>query len=130
MRSRCTNPGDISYQRYGARGISVCERWDNFENFLADMGPRPTNSHSLEREDNNGNYEPGNCRWATAIEQSRNTRRNRMLTFDGRTQCVAKWADEIGIHRLTLQRRLRLGWSVEKTLSTPLALQFSHKAPR
>src|ERR1700722_4434541 len=71
MRSRCRNPKDPAYRKYGGRGIAICERWDLFENFLADMGPRPA-GHSVERKDNDGNYEPENCKWATRIEQNRN----------------------------------------------------------
>jgi hypothetical protein len=74
LRNRCRNPGVHNYDRYGARGITVCERWDVFENFLADMGPRPGKGYSVERIDNDGNYEPSNCKWATKHEQNRNRR--------------------------------------------------------
>ncbi|MGN8062766.1 hypothetical protein ACTJK4_14000 [Ralstonia sp. 22111] len=128
MRDRCGNPGSRSYSDYGGRGISVCERWNLFENFLADMGERPSRRHSIDRYPNtDGNYEPTNCRWATPAEQARNRRSNRVLNFRGESKCVSAWADAIGIDRLTLQRRLYLGWSVERALTTPLATQFSRR---
>jgi hypothetical protein len=77
MRSRCRNPRDPSWENYGGRGITVCERWNSFPNFLADMGEKPSLQHTLDRVDNEGNYEPGNCRWATRSEQIRNSRRRR-----------------------------------------------------
>jgi hypothetical protein len=98
MLARCRNPRHPSYKNYGGRGITACERWNSFENFLDDMGKRPSPKHSLDRIDNNGNYEPGNCRWATRREQANNTRMNRFVTFDGRTMTLAQWARETGIH--------------------------------
>lgn len=85
MRKRCNDPKHDSYRSYGGRGISVCKEWANFANFYADMGPRPTPQHSIDRVDNNGNYEPSNCRWATLKEQHRNRRDNRMITHEGIT---------------------------------------------
>lgn len=108
MLQRCLNSGNRNYPNYGGRGIKVCQRWLAFGNFLADMGERPPGM-SLDRyPDQNGNYEPGNCRWATPKEQMRNTRWNRMLTFDGRTQCVSAWVEETGLSRgrlLTLDQK-------------------------
>ena len=105
MRNRCNNQKALQYKNYGQRGISVCERWDKFENFYADMGDRP-DELSIERIDNNGNYEPSNCKWATHKEQGRNQRTNRIIKYGGKSQCLAEWAEEIGIARDTLWRRL------------------------
>src|ERR1700682_2508965 len=115
MIRRCTMPHRNSYEQYGGRGITVCERWMSFENFIVDMGSRPTLTHTLDRRDSDGNYEPLNCRWATPQEQGNNVRRNRRLTFDNQTLTVAEWAEKIGINSSTLLKRLTLyGWSVEK----------------
>ena len=122
IKQRCTNPSATSFHKYGGRGISICDRWANsFDAFLEDMGPRPTPNHSVDRIDNSGNYEPGNCRWADIKTQARNTRYNRIIEFDGQRQCIAYWADQIGAKPNTLVTRLRSGWSVEKTLRTPIA---------
>lgn len=112
MRSRCNNPKTANYDKYGGRGIKVCERWDNsFAHFLADMGERPPGL-SIEREDNDGNYKPGNCRWATRSEQGRNMRRNRMVTHNGETLCMAAWAERLGIRWDTLYRRIKAKGSI------------------
>lgn len=95
MRQRCSNPNNAKFHHYGGRGIAVCERWTQFEHFYSDMGARPSTHHSLERVNNDGNYEPLNCRWATAVEQARNTRRNRWLTFGGQTQTLSTWAKQL-----------------------------------
>jgi len=117
-KSRCENPNDKQYKNYGGRGIKFCERWGEFENFLADMGECPPGL-TLDRINNDGNYEPGNCRWATWKEQARNTRRNRLITFRGETKCVAEWAEVVGLNTYTLWSRLKVGWSVERALLTP-----------
>jgi hypothetical protein len=119
MRQRCFNPRSARYSYYGARGITVCDRWASFERFLQDMGEPPAGS-TLDRIDNSGNYEPSNCRWATATEQQRNTRKVRLLTHNDRTQCLAAWADEAGISVSTLRHRLRTGWSIANALEKPL----------
>jgi len=105
MLQRCRNPKSYSYKYYGARGITVCERWLKFDNFYADMWPRP-DGMSLDRIDNDGIYEPSNCRWATAAEQARNNRNARKITFNGKTQVLTDWAKEIGLSHACLRYRL------------------------
>ena len=108
MMTRCYNAKYKLFHRYGGRGIEVCERWRNsFLDFLADMGPKPTPEHSLERKDNDGNYEPGNCVWIPMVEQSRNSSQNVRITYDGRTQILADWARETGIKERTIQFRIK-----------------------
>lgn len=110
MRMRCSTPTSSSYHLYGARGIKVCPRWsDSFENFLADMGPRPSPKHSLDRIDSNGNYEPANCRWATAAEQAANRRSVRNITHGGVTASIAEWARRTGLKEATIAYRLNRG---------------------
>lgn len=116
MRQRCENPNHPAYPDYGGRGIHVCERWHSFPNFMADMGPRPSSRHSVERIDNDGHYEPGNCRWATRGEQSRNRRNNVRLTLGGHTLTVAEWARKIGCSQSRIRIRLRKGQPVEQVL--------------
>jgi hypothetical protein len=119
MVQRCTNHKNKNYHRYGGRGISVCERWLKFENFLADMGPRP-DGMTLERERVNEGYEPGNCVWASYLRQANNTRRNSVLEYEGRRQTVSEWATEFGLPYNTLFSRVyRLKWPIEKALKTP-----------
>lgn len=126
MVSRCTNPGHRNYARYGGAGIKVCARWMTFANFLADMGEKPSGM-SIDRFPNQrGNYEPGNCRWATATEQARNKTNNRMLTFMGRTMPLAEWAEKIGVKRTALADRVANGWSDEEALRTPFGSQSAN----
>jgi len=122
MKKRCLDPNNISYPNYGGRGIIICDRWVNsFENFYNDMGVKPNTNYSIERIDNNGNYEPNNCRWASSKEQSSNRRNNRFITFNGRTKTLSQWAKFIGISKETLSIRInRLNWSIEKALTEPL----------
>lgn len=118
MRQRCYRLKETNYKNYGGRGITICDRWKNsFGNFYADMGTRPE-GHTLERIDNNGNYCPQNCRWATIREQARNKRTNDNITFNGETMCLADWAVKIGVGRRTLWGRLYVtNWSIEDALS-------------
>lgn len=120
LKQRCYNSKNQGYANYGGRGILICERWlDSFENFLADMGKRPTPKHSIERINNDGHYEPSNCRWATMKEQNRNKRDNKLLTFEGQTMCVSDWAAHLNVPRPRLQSRLYYGWTVERALTQP-----------
>ncbi len=120
MFARCYNPKTSSHANYGGRGITVCERWKDFATFLADMGPRPTPLHQIDRFPNNdGNYEPGNCRWATKSQQMRNTRMTIFLTHNGETLCLSEWAERIGISQDTLRRRKYSGWSDADIIERP-----------
>jgi len=106
MKSRCYNKTNTNYPYYGGRGIAVCERWLEFKNFYEDMGDRPKGK-SIDRIDNNGDYGPNNCRWATKKEQGSNMRTTRMITYLGETQCLAEWVRKLGIPKTTLWHRLR-----------------------
>lgn len=118
--TRCFHPGVTGYADYGGRGITMCKRWaESFEMFLQDMGPCPDGA-SLERIDCNGNYEPGNCRWATATEQANNTRKNVFITFDGRTQSIAQWARELGVPPGRIWYRVSVGLPPQQILSKDL----------
>lgn len=120
MLQRCTNLNDSSYPDYGGRGITVCPEWFSFENFYADMGPRPSKDHSIDRKGNDGPYCKENCRWATKKEQCNNQRSNHKIEFDGRTQTLTQWAEDRALQTTTLWKRLfRYGWSVERALTTP-----------
>jgi hypothetical protein len=119
--ARCYNEKKKAYPYYGGRGITVCAGWRNsFEKFYADMGPRPTPKHTLERKDNDGNYSKKNCVWDTRLAQARNTRQVKRYTFNGKTLCLTEWAEELGVPHSSLESRIhKHGWSVERALSTP-----------
>jgi hypothetical protein len=126
MHKRCYNPNWKQYADYGGRGIKVCDRWrKSYANFLADIGRRPSPNHSLDRIDHDGDYSPENCRWATAVEQARNRRMARMLTYGGETMCLSAWAERYSLRAQTLGRRLRAGWDAERALTTPVEQQLS-----
>ena len=125
MVRRCHSPNAARYADYGGRGIEVCSRWrESVLHFIEDMGRRPGPGYTLERIDNDGCYEPGNCRWATRTEQARNKRSNRQLTFRGQTQPISAWAEETGIDNAAIRRRLEIGWSISDALTQPV------RAPR
>jgi len=112
MRGRCNNPKHPSYHRYGGRGITVCSAWDkSFEQFLADMGKRPADKQSIDRIDNDKGYEPGNCRWATVVEQCNNTSVNRHIEVQGEVFTLAEAGRRFGIRPLTIAKRIRNGMS-------------------
>jgi hypothetical protein len=106
MKERCGNPNAAGYANYGGRGISVCNRWMEFTNFISDMGFKPRPDSSIDRIDNDGPYAPGNCRWSTPGEQSRNTRRNRLIEHNGTTKCLTDWAADLGMNYISLSHRL------------------------
>ncbi len=116
MKQRCNNPKAKRFKDYGGRGIKVCERWDSFDNFLADMGERPTGL-SLDRIDVNGNYEPSNCRWATDEQQRANTTRTRTDTINGITRTLREWAKEYNRPFELVRSRLRIGWDLKRALT-------------
>jgi hypothetical protein len=118
IKQRCFNIKDPAYINYGGRGIKVCDRWLIFENFIADVGVRPSALHTLERVDNNSHYCPENCRWATRKEQARNRRSNANLTLNGVTRTIAEWAELTGIKRSAIWMRIhRYHWSTEDALT-------------
>ena len=116
MHQRCSNPKNKSWPRYGARGISVCERWSSFDAFSEDMGPRPTPRHSVEREDNDAGYSPSNCRWATATEQASNTRRNVIVEIAGEQMTLKQAVDQYGGRYGSVLQRIHQGMPVEQAL--------------
>ena len=120
MKQRCYNKNCCNYNSYGGRGIIVCDRWmHSFENFLADMGKKPEGM-SIDRINNDGNYEPSNCRWTTVKVQQSNRRKCHHITHDGITLTVECWGERIGRHPTTIHSRLKAGWSIPEALSPDL----------
>jgi hypothetical protein len=118
---RCTNPNHESWKWYGGRGIKICEQWDSLskiKEFIKHVGRAPSPAHSIERINNNGNYEPGNVKWATPTEQARNMRSNRLLTINGEIKCVAAWLEFYGITYSRFYHRVKkLGWPPEAAIA-------------
>lgn len=119
INQRCNNPNDKDFHHYGGRGITVCQRWRTFTNFLTDMGKPPAN-YQIDRINNDGPYCLDNCHWTTRGEQARNKRTNRLLTLNEKTQCITDWCQELGIHRSTLSYRLKNKWSIKDALTKPV----------
>jgi len=134
MRQRCGNPKSDSYRYYGGRGISICQRWlDSFENFVADMGIKPSRELSIDRIDVNGNYEPSNCRWATAKQQLENRRVPQiveMIEFEGECLSKSQWAAKIGMSLKALSYRLNAGWTLRAALTTPYIKNKKARSPK
>lgn len=130
MRQRCEDPRASKYPRYGGRGIKVCPEWsESFEAFLRDVGPRPSPRHTIGRENNNGNYEPGNVRWETHEQQANNRSNNRLIEWNGKTQTMRQWAAEIGFSYHALQSRLDRGWPLDLAMD-PSASRRPKPAPK
>ena len=124
MIQRCYNKNNPSYKDYGGRGITVCERWldkeNGNENFCEDMGKKPSPKHSIDRINNNGNYEPSNCRWVTKAEQNNNTRQNHLIEYNEEIHNVTEWSEILDIDIRVLKSRLQRGWTIEKAFTEPL----------
>lgn len=130
MVRRCTVPTHRSWARYGGRGITVCPQWLKFENFFADMGVRPSSTHSIERKKNDAGYEPNNCIWGTKVQQMRNRSNTRKITFEGRTLPLMEWAEKTGLPHYVLRSRLKAGWPIEEAITTQLSGTSTTTAPR
>lgn len=129
MIQRCTNPRHHHWAKYGGAGITVCERWMSFENFLADMGNRPDET-SIDRINNSGNYEPGNCRWAGRKQQQRNRSAIRSITWKGETLSMIEWSEKLQINYSALEARIRRGWPLSKALTAPNRIYAPRKSRR
>jgi hypothetical protein len=124
MKARCNNQQNPAYQNYGGRGIKVSPSWQVFENFARDVGDPPSPKHTLDRIDNNGDYEPSNVRWASRYVQSRNNRNNVFVTIDGITKCLYDWCNEYGISAGAVYRRLSKGEDVVSSITRPKSQRF------
>ena len=121
MKIRCFNPNRKDYSHYGSRGIAVCDRWKNsFENFLADMGLKPTPKHSIDRIDNDGDYQKDNCKWSTRVEQQNNRSSNRLITIEDVTLTITQWEKKMGFSKNVIQDRLKSGWSERDAVLIPV----------
>jgi hypothetical protein len=126
MKDRCNNPNHHSYPNYGGRGITVCEAWEAFQVFYADMGDPPVGTE-IDRIDNNAGYSPDNCRWITRSENSRNRRTARLITAHGKTKSITAWEEELGLARQTIYSRLARGESPEQALRVGVVSKFCNK---
>jgi hypothetical protein len=128
IRQRCENPNNSRYADYGGRGIAICARWTDFVAFLADMGPRPSPRHSIDRINVDGPYSPDNCRWATPVEQMRNRRNNHWVTVGNESLTVSEWAERTGMDHNTIATRLTRGWEPADAVSRPVLSRYANRA--
>lgn len=129
MKRRCFQPSDKAFPNYGARGITVCERWlESYDNFLADMGLPPSLDHQIDRIDNDGPYSPNNCRWVSRVENARNKRSNHIITAFGQSKALVEWAQETGLKRETIAMRLSRGATPEEALNPKIKKPGTTKA--
>ncbi len=127
MKERCTDPKHKEFHNYGGRGIYYCDAWKSFENFHRDMGDKPPGL-SLERINNDGNYCPENCKWATPLEQGNNSRKNRRIEIDGETKTLSQWCRTVGINKGTVLSRERCGWGIVEAITSPIKIQTRAQA--
>jgi hypothetical protein len=120
MVQRCTNPNNSGYQNYGGRGITICDTWLRYEGFIADMGERPSDKHSIDRLDNDKGYSPDNCAWVERKMQARNKRNNRILECNGISKTLAEWSEISGVGYATIIARIKSGWDVCRAVSDPV----------
>lgn len=120
MNKRCNNPNYESYHRYGGRGIKVCERWNLFENFYEDMKDGYSTGLTLERDNNDKDYSPNNCRWATKKEQANNRHTNRLLTCEGVTKTLMQFSESSGVPRTCIEKRISAGWDIKDAIFKPV----------
>lgn len=131
VKKRCLNQNSYDWHRYGGRGISICKTWlEDFFVFYEDMGPRPSPNHSIDRINNDGDYEPTNCRWATNLEQQRNRNNNCLITHNGETLCVSEWSEKTGISWHVIKCRFERGWTTQDIFETPVDLKKPHHKER
>lgn len=130
MRNRCLDPRHAKYPAYGARGITICERWDEFKNFMLDMGRKSDPKFTIERDDVNGNYEPTNCKWISRKDQGRNKRTSVFVTYQGKKMLLIDLVEELGLSRNNVYQRLKLGWTLAQAIALPNGSRVNRGRPR
>lgn len=124
MRQRCNDPKNIGFKNYGGRGIKVCDRWNIYQNFIGDMGRAPSKKHSIDRIKNDMDYGPGNCKWATKLEQANNTRRNKMIEYNGEIKSLPDWCRSLNLnYRMVASRIYGYKWTIDRAFKPSLVRQ-------